>query len=66
MKKYSVLGKLALLAATLLWGTSFVVLKDTLALVPPNFLIALRFTGAGIFLAIIFWKRLLGVTKQMI
>ena len=66
MKKYSVLGKLALLAATLFWGTSFVVLKDTLDLVPPNFLIALRFTVAGILLAIVFWKRLLGVTKQML
>jgi len=66
VRKYTVLGKLAILAATLFWGTSFVVLKDTLDLVPPNFLIALRFTGAGIFLAIIFWKRLLGVTKQML
>lgn len=66
MKKHSLLGKLALLAATLLWGTSFVVLKDTLDLVPPNFLIALRFTVAGILLAIVFWKRLLGVTKQML
>ena len=66
MKKYSVLGKLALLAATLFWGTSFVVLKDTLDLVPPNFLIALRFTVAGILLAIIFWKRLRLVTRQML
>lgn len=66
MKKYSVLGKLALLTATLFWGTSFVVLKDTLDLVPPNYLLALRFTTAGILLAIIFWKRLLRVTKQML
>lgn len=66
MKNYSVLGKLALLAATLFWGTSFIVLKDTLDVVPPNYLLALRFTGASIALGIIFWKRLLGVTKQML
>ena len=66
MKKYSVLGKLALLAATLFWGTSFVVLKDTLDLMPPNYLIALRFTVAGILLAAVFWKRLRSVTRQML
>lgn len=66
MKKYSLLGKLSLLAATLFWGTSFVVLKDTLDLVPPNYLIALRFTVAGIVLSAIFWKRLRNTTKQML
>lgn len=66
MKKYSVLGKLALLAATLFWGTSFVVLKDTLDIVPPNYLIALRFTVAAILLGAVFWKRLRLVTGQML
>lgn len=66
MKNYSVLGKLALLAATLFWGTSFIVLKDTLDVVPPNYLLALRFTGASLALGIIFWKRLQGITKQML
>ena len=66
MKKLSLLGKLALLAATLFWGTSFVVLKDTLDLVPPNYLIALRFTVAAIILGGIFWKRMMSVTKQML
>lgn len=66
MKKYSLLGKLALLAATLFWGTSFVVLKDTLDLVPPNYLIAIRFTVAAIVLSAIFWKRLKSVTRPML
>ena len=66
MRKYSLLGKLAILAATLFWGTSFVVLKDTLDLVPPNYLIALRFTSAGLALGLIFWKRLRKVTRQML
>jgi len=66
VKKMSLLGKLALLTATLLWGTSFVVLKDTLDLLPPNQLMAIRFTVAGIVLAAIFWKRMRTVTRQML
>ena len=66
MKRMSLWGKLGLLAATLLWGTSFVVLKDTLDLLPPNQLMAIRFTVAGLVLAIIFWKRLRTVTRQML
>lgn len=51
-------SKLAILVATLIWGTSFVIIKDAVDLISPNFLMALRFTGAFVLLAVMFWKRL--------
>ena len=49
--------RLMLIGATLIWGSSFVMMKDMTALVSPAWLIATRFlTGASIMLAIT-WKR---------
>lgn len=39
-------GLLLLVIVTLVWGTTFVVTKDTLAVIPPALLLALRFTLA--------------------
>lgn len=41
------LGRLALLVTTLLWGTSFVILKLTLDSITPLWVLALRFGGAA-------------------
>ena len=45
-------GRLALLGATLLWGSSFVVLKTTLDSVPTLWVLAIRFTGAALLMGI--------------
>ena len=42
------LGRLALIGATLLWGSSFVVLKTTIDSVPTLWVLAIRFTGAAV------------------
>lgn len=44
------LGRLALIVTTLIWGTSFVIMKSTLDSVPVLYLLALRFTGAVLIL----------------
>ena len=56
-------ARLAVLAATLIWGTSFVVMKNTLDGVPPFFLLAFRFLVAGLILGVIFIGRMLRATK---
>ncbi len=48
------LGILLLLVVTLIWGTTFAVIKDALASVPPSLFLALRFTVAALALA---WVR---------
>ena len=66
-KKYAVLGRVALLVTTLIWGTSFVVLKNTLNdNVPTLYILAFRFTAAAVLLALIFFRELKKIDKQYI
>lgn len=61
MKKYSsFLGKLALLIATVIWGSSFFIMKNTVEQIPSNLLLAIRFSFGFLALSVIFigkWKR---------
>ena len=68
MKKISVSlkAKFAILLATLIWGISFCFMKSSLDEVPPNMILGIRFTGASILLAIIFFKRLKNINWQYI
>lgn len=68
MKKISVSlkAKVAILVATLIWGISFCFMKSSLDEVPPNMILALRFSGASLLLAIVFFKRLKNVNWQYI
>ena len=50
--------KLLLVVATAIWGYSFVVMKDVVAVLPPAWLLGLRFTSAGIILVLILHRRI--------
>ena len=56
-KKYSLLAKLALLTATLIWGSTFVILKNALDSVPTYFILSFRFLTATLLLSVIFFKK---------
>ncbi len=60
------IGRLALLTAALIWGSSFVIMKDTVANIPVYRLLAIRFTIAALGLAVIFAPRLRGMTKELL
>jgi drug/metabolite transporter (DMT)-like permease len=53
----------ALLLITVLWGTTFPLLRITVEKITPYDVIALRFTIAGIALALIYWKRILRIRR---
>ena len=53
-----------LLIVTLIWGTTFSVTKSSLALVPPLYFLAWRFSLAALGLLILNIKRLTGITKD--
>ena len=57
-KKQGLLGRLALIATTLIWGTSFVVLKNALDYIPTLYILAIRFTGAAIMMALVGFREL--------
>ena len=65
-KKINILSRAALFAAALIWGSSFFVVKDTVNTIPPNFLLAVRFTIGCLALALIFRKRLKKLNKEYI
>lgn len=44
------LGRLALFLASLLWGLSFVAMKNVLANIPPMYILAFRFCGGALIL----------------
>lgn len=50
---YTRLGRFALIVTTLLWGSSFTIMKDALATVPTLWLLAIRFSGAAMLMALI-------------
>ena len=59
-------GRLALLTAALIWGSSFIVMKDTLDSIPVYQLLAIRFTLASLLLGVIFRKRLIAAGRRII
>ncbi len=58
------LGRISLLGATLIWGSSFIILKSTLDSVPTLWVLALRFTGAALLMALIGVKELRKLDRQ--
>ena len=55
------LAKPMIVIATLIWGSTFFILKDTLDDVDLMFLLAFRFTVAAAVLALVFWRRWKGM-----
>ena len=62
-KKYSLLAKLGLLCATVIWGSTFVILKNALDSVPTYFILSFRFLTATLLLSLIFFKKLKLINK---
>ena len=49
--------KILIVIATAIWGVSFVFMKDVVSVLPPAWLLGIRFTCAGIILLLIMRKR---------
>lgn len=68
INKKATFGRLLLLVVTIVWGSSFVVLKDTLSTLGNGhftfFILALRFIISSIVLAAICYKKLITIKKK--
>ncbi len=49
--------KLLLVVATIIWGFSFVLMKGAVSVLPPAWLLGIRFTAAGVLLLAVLWRR---------
>lgn len=65
-KKLNIIGQLLLFGATLCWGTSFFIFKETIEEVPSFYAIAVRFILSGLAFCLIFFKRLKKFDKKTI
>lgn len=66
MKDKANIGRLALIATTLIWGSSFVILKSTLDSITPLWVLAIRFGGAALIMLIACLPKLKKLDKQYI
>lgn len=65
-KQLNLIGILLLLSATIVWGTSFFILKETIQEVPTFFVIAIRFIVAGLLLCLIFINKVKNLDRKTI
>jgi drug/metabolite transporter (DMT)-like permease len=65
-RQLNYIGLALLMVATLIWGTSFIILKNTLESLPVMFVLAVRFTISAIILFIVFHKRFIGISKKTV
>jgi drug/metabolite transporter (DMT)-like permease len=62
----SKIAELGLLLVTIIWGSAFVVVKNTIAAIPPNYLVAIRFFLAAALMCICFFPRLKKINRTCI
>lgn len=63
-KHISLLAKLALLLATIIWGSTFILMEDAVGLIPPSWVLFVRFTIGWTVLSCIFFKKLKLIDKK--
>ena len=62
-QKRGALAKAALLVATLIWGSTFIIFKDAMNGLPPLFILAFRYLVATVILSSVFFKKLRLINK---
>lgn len=63
MKKENI-GKLMLLFAALIWGSSFVVMKNAVDFITPFVLLLIRFSLGTLFMCILFYKEVKKISRK--
>ena len=62
--KIRVVSSCGLMLAAIIWGFAFVVVKNSLDLIPPIYMLAFRFTIAALGLTLIMLPKLRKLTRQ--
>lgn len=56
-KMRKLLASAGLILTTIIWGSAFVVMKNSIDIIPPTYVLAYRFTVATIGMVFLFWKK---------
>lgn len=65
-KNKGIIGRSLLFIATVIWGSSYFIMQDSLDYFPMYFLLSFRFLLGGLILTLIFIKRIIKITKKQI
>lgn len=63
-KGIKLLAAIGLIITTIIWGSAFVVMKNSVDIISPTYLLALRFTIAAIALILVFWRKVMKINKS--
>lgn len=63
-KGLNLLGQFLLLSATVVWGSSFIILKETIEQVPALYVIGVRFIASALLLGIIFFGKVKRLNRR--
>ena len=63
-KGLNILGQFLLLSATVAWGSSFIILKETIQALPALYVIGIRFLIAAIIIGVVFFKKIIKIDKK--
>ena len=63
-KGMKVLASASLLFVTIIWGSAFVVMKNSISAIAPTYILAYRFTIAAIGMTLLFWKQIRGISRR--
>ena len=61
-----VLASLGLILTTMIWGFAFVVTKNSVDVIPPTYLLAIRFSMSAVLLALLFYKNMMKADRETI
>ena len=64
-KGLSLTGQLLLLSATIVWGSSFIILKETIKDLPALYVIGVRFLSSALLLGVIFFGKVRKINKRV-
>lgn len=63
-KGIKILAAIGLIVTTIIWGSAFVVMKNSVDIISPTYLLALRFTIAAIALILVFWRKVMAIGRS--
>ena len=63
-RRTKLLAAAGMILTTIIWGSAFVVMKNSVDVIPPTYLLALRFTLAAIGLGILFFPLVRRTTRS--
>ena len=63
-KGLNILGQALLFSATVVWGSSFIILKETISGLPSLYVIGVRFLSSAIVFGLIFIKRIVAINVK--